>query len=68
MSDNVLWRKIARIIFMMQESLGVSSARALNIFYSTRVSEMLHDRRYGLYLMSDAYIFDDIMTELTQKQ
>lgn len=29
---------------------------------------MIHDPRYGLHLMSDAYVVDEIMLELQRKQ
>jgi len=29
---------------------------------------MLHDSRYGLYLMSDTYIINDVLRELQDKQ
>lgn len=64
MRDNVLWRKIARIIIMIAEGLDISSERALDLFYKSNVYEMLVDPRYGLQTMSDTYIYDEFMMEL----
>ena len=64
MRKNVLWRKIARIIMMISENLEISSDRALDLFYKSRVYQMLVDPRYGLQIMSDTYIYDEFMLEL----
>lgn len=64
MRDNVLWRKIARIIIMIADGLNISSERALDLFYKSKVYEMLVDPRYGLQTMSDTYIYDEFMMEL----
>lgn len=66
MRDNVLWRKIARITVMISETLHVSSEKALDLFYSSKVYSMLVDPKYGLQTMSDAYILEDFMNELRQ--
>ncbi len=68
MRDQVLWRKISRIIMLLARQLEVSPQRALEIFYETRVSDRLHDPRYGLHLMSDAYILEDIIRELQNRE
>ena len=64
MRKNVLWQKIARIIMMISENLEISSDRALDLFYKSRVYQMLVDPRYGLQTMSDTYIYDEFMLEL----
>lgn len=64
MRDNVLWRKIARIIVMIADGLQISSERALDLFYRSNVYEMLVDPSYGLQTMSDTYIYDEFMMEL----
>ena len=64
MRNNVLWRKIARIIIMIADGLQISSERALVLFYKSNVYRMLVDSRYGLQTMSDTYIYDEFMMEL----
>lgn len=68
MRDQVLWRKISRIIMLLSSQLEISPERALNLFYDTEVCTMLHDSRYGLHLMSDAYIVNDVLRELQDNQ
>lgn len=64
MRNNVLWRKIARIIIMIADGLQISSERALDLFYKSNVYRMLVDSRYGLQTMSDTYIYDEFIMEL----
>lgn len=66
MRDNVLWRKIARITVMISEKLQVSGDKALDLFYSSKVYNMLVDPKYGLQTMSDAYILEEFMNEIRQ--
>ena len=63
MREQVLWRKISRIILLLSVRLEISPERALNLFYETNVCAMLHDSRYGLHLMSDTYIINDGLNE-----
>lgn len=67
MKDFLLWNKISRIIILLAERLDISPIRALNIFYNSEACKFLHDPHYGLHLMSDAYIVDDILQELQTK-
>lgn len=64
MRDTVLWRKQSRIIMLLAEKLHVDAERALNIFYSTKVYQQLSDPKYGLQLMSDDYILENLIEEL----
>lgn len=68
MLDFLLWNKIARIIAQLADTLQISTDRALAIFYESDVCEMLHDEKYGLHLMSDTYIVNDLIAELRSKQ
>ena len=68
MSDLLMWNKIGRIVTLLQQRLDVTSERALDIFYTSRTNERLHDPHTGLYLMSDLYIVDEIILELRNKQ
>lgn len=64
LSDLLMWNKIGRIVTLLQKRLDVSSERALDIFYTSRTNDRLHDEKTGLYLMSDLYIVDEIILEL----
>ena len=64
MRDTVLWRKQSRIIMLLADKLRIDAERALALFYSTRVYQQLSDPKYGLQLMSDGYILEEIIDEL----
>ncbi len=64
MRDNVLWRKESNIIMMLAEVLHIDAERSLNLFYGTETYRQLSDSRYGLQLMSDKYLVDNILAEL----
>lgn len=66
MRDTVLWRKQSHIIMMLAEALQIDAERALDLFYSTKIYQQLSDPKYGLQLMSDQYILDDIISEIQQ--
>ena len=68
LSDLLMWNKIRRIVTLLSERLNVSGERALDIFYTSRTNERLHDEKTGLYLMSDRYIVDEVILELRGKQ
>lgn len=68
LSDLLMWNKIGRIVTLLQQRLDVSSERALDIFYTSRTNERLHDEHTGLYLMSDLYIVDEVIQELREQR
>lgn len=62
----MLWRKMSRIIMLLADLLKVSPERALNIYYSTNVYKQMVDPKFGLQLMSDGYILEEIVNELRE--
>lgn len=68
MRDTVLWRKQSRIVMMLAEKLQIDAERALDIFYSTKIYQQLSDPKYGLQLMSDDYIMEELINELRNEQ
>ena len=68
MRDNILWRKQARIIMALASVLKVDEEKALDIFYSTETYRQLSDPKYGLQLMSDGYILENVIAELKSKE
>ena len=50
-----------RIIMMLAETLHIDAERALNLFYTTKVYQQLSDPKYGLQLMSDDYILENLI-------
>lgn len=68
MRDNVLWRKQSRIIMLLADALQIDAERALDMFYATKVYQQLSDPKYGLQLMSDDYILEELIEELRDSQ
>lgn len=68
MLDILLWRKYTRVVMLLAERLDISPERALDLFYTSNTGVLLHDPEDTLYTMSDAYIVDEVMRELEQKQ
>ena len=64
LNDLLMWNKIGRIVTLLAERLGVSGERALDIFYTSRTNERLHDEHTGLYLLSDLCIVDEVVNEI----
>lgn len=60
MRNDILERKIARIIAAIAEERAISEEQALDFFYSTDTYRQLVDSDTGLRLMSDGYILEDI--------
>ena len=67
MRDNVLQRKLARLIILLSDARGIDEETAMNLFYSTETYRQLSDPKYGLHLMSDGYLLDDILKELSSR-
>ena len=68
MRDSVLWRKQTRIIMLLADTLKISPERALDLYYSTKVYEQMTNPKYGLQLMSDDYILEELIAELRETQ
>ncbi len=68
MKDDVLWRKQSRIIMLLADALQIDAERALDLFYATKIYEQLSDPKYGLQLMSDNYVLEELIEELRTPQ
>ena len=66
MRDNVLWRKQASIIMLLAKTLQIDTERALDLYYSTQTAQQLPNPAYGLHLMSDLYILENILSEIRE--
>lgn len=64
LSDLLMWNKIGRIAIKLSEKLEISPLRALDVFYTSKVCDRMHDPEAELYTFSDAYIVDEIIMEL----
>lgn len=66
MRDSVLWRKESHVIMMLADALGIDAEKALDLFYSSETCRQLENPKYGLHLMSDKYILENILDEMQQ--
>ena len=64
LSDLLLWNKIGRIVTLLAERLDISGERALDIFYTSKTNELLHDPSTLLYTFGDLYIVDEVIREI----
>ena len=64
LNDLLLWNKIGRIVTLLSEQLNISNERALDLFYTSKTCERLHDPSTLLYIFSDGYIVDDVLREI----
>ena len=64
MRNDILERKIARIIAAIAEERSIPEEQALDFFYSTDTYRQLVDSETGLRLMSDGYILEDVRQAL----
>lgn len=60
--------KYARIICGLAKRLQIDSRRALALFYQSDTYVILRQKIGDLHCMSDAYLIDELMIELTNKQ
>lgn len=56
---------MTRIVMQLAEELQITPKRALLLFYGTTTAAQLQDPKYGLQLMSDTYLVNDIKAELS---
>lgn len=67
LNDLNLWNKIGRIVYSLSQALNIELSRAFDLFYSSRTCQLLHEEDSGLYLLSDAYILDNLIEELNKR-
>lgn len=49
---------------LLAETLNISPERALDIYYTTKIYQQMSDPKYGLQLMSDEYVLEELVNEL----
>ena len=55
---------IGGIAYELSQRLDISPSLALELFYRSKTCKQLHDKRTGLYLMSNGYVADDFILEM----
>lgn len=63
LSDLLMWNKIGRIVTLLSSRLDITPEQALDLFYTSKTCERLHDPTTLLYTFSDGYIVDEILLE-----
>lgn len=51
---------------LLADILKISPERALDIYYSTEIYQQMSDPKYGLQLMSDDYVIEELVNELRE--
>ena len=67
-NQKVMQGKYYSIVELLATRLHISSLQALDIFYNSESYQRIVHRLGDLYLMSDAYIVDELMRELQKRQ
>lgn len=49
---------------LLADFLQIDAERALDLFYTTQVYQQLSNPKFGLHLMSDDYILENLIDEL----
>lgn len=64
LQDLTMSLTIGGIAYELSQHLDISPSRALDLFYRSKTCKQLHDKRTGLYLMSNGYVADDFILEM----
>lgn len=67
-NETLLQMKYSRVVSLLAETLGISQERALGLFYNSDTYRYLSQKMYHLHNMGDAYLVDEIIRELQNKQ
>lgn len=65
MKDTVLWRKQSQLVMLLSNALNITPEEALDKFYATDTYKKLSSQKFGLHLMSDMYLLEEILSELS---
>ena len=66
--EMILSYQIGGVTYELAQRLNIPLAQALDMFYRSKTCAQLHDKRTGLYLMSNGYIADDFIMEMQRGQ
>lgn len=53
---------------LLAKALQISDEQALEYFYSTKIFKQLNNPKFGLQSMSDEYLLEDILKELSLRE
>lgn len=66
--EMILSYQIGGVTYELAQRLNIPLAQAFDMFYRSKTCAQLHDKRTGLYLMSNGYIADDFIMEIQRGQ
>ncbi|MBQ9640136.1 MAG: DUF3791 domain-containing protein [Bacteroidaceae bacterium] len=58
-----MWYKIGNVVAELAAQLNVSPEKALDLFYTSKTCEELHNPDTLLYTFGDKYIADEVIAE-----
>ena len=64
-NETLLQMKYARVVNLIAEKLDIPHPQALEIFYDSKTYQDLSDLRNHLHNMSDAYLAEEIINEIS---
>ena len=67
MQDLAMSLTIGGIAYDLSQRLDIYPSRTLDLFYRSKICAQLHDKKTGLYLMSNGYIADDFILEMQER-
>ena len=59
-----MWYKIGGVVMALARRLQITPEKALDLFYSSKTCDELHDPESLLYTFSDEYISDEVIAEM----
>jgi len=62
----LLWQQIGCIVVALAKKMDIPYKKALDMFYSSKTCEKLHNEKTGLYLMSDLYVAEEVEMEFNE--
>ncbi len=65
--ESQMCEKTGRICTKLAEKLNISADRAFDLFETSNTCELFYDERSMLYLMSDEYIANNVISELQRR-
>ena len=65
MKETVLWRKQSQLVMLLSNALNITPEEALDKFYTTDTYKKLSSQKFGLHLMSDMYLLEELIAELS---
>jgi hypothetical protein len=67
-NETLLQMKYARVIVLLAKTLHISQERALDLFYTSDTYHYLSNLQFHLHNMGDAYLVDEIILEIQNRQ